>query len=123
MTDERRQLGNTGEAMAVDFLIHQGMKILKQQYRNRFGEIDIVAQEGNEIVFVEVKTRMRNKVGYPEDAVTLAKRRTIARVAEVFLSAYKGEQVAWRVDVVAISIGGTPEIYHLKNIDMMGAAW
>ncbi|HEX3618385.1 MAG TPA: YraN family protein, partial [Solirubrobacteraceae bacterium] len=81
-TDRRRQLGNTGEQLAADHLIRCGFHILDRNYRTRFGELDIVACDGRQIVFCEVKCRVANRAGRdPLESVHPSKRSQVRRMA------------------------------------------
>lgn len=100
--DLRRIFGNQGEQHAEQYLVKNGYRILARQFRTRFGEIDLVAQQGNEIVFVEVKTRRSTAHGFPEDAVTPTKLTRLARAAERFLKERTLEASPYRFDVIAI---------------------
>lgn len=77
--------GNKGEIRAVQFLKKEKYKILETNYKNRTGEIDIIAEKDNVIVFVEVKNRSTFAFGRPIEAVTLHKQNRIKRVAEIYL--------------------------------------
>ena len=77
MVDNRQNLGETGEAIASAFLENNGYTILTQNYRRKFGEIDIIAREGDSLVFIEVKTRTGVSHGHPLDAVTFKKQKQI----------------------------------------------
>ncbi len=116
--DARRKLGNEGEDLAALFLKQQGYKILAQQHRTKFGEIDLVARDGREIVFVEVKTRKTLEFGHPEEAVHPIKLSHMAAAGECYLNEYKLESSPHRYDVVAITWpeGQDPEILHLKAV-------
>lgn len=118
MIDSRRQFGNIGEDLAARTLKKKGYEILTRQYRCRYGEIDLVCQFKNVIVFVEVKSRHDSTFGYPEDSVTQIKRRHLAACAEAYLDAYHILQVPWRVDVIAIEFEhDPPRIFHFEDID------
>lgn len=121
--DPRRQFGNVGEGLAANFLQSQGMTILAIQYKKPFGEIDLIAQDGDEVVFVEVKARATSSYGYPEDSVTPEKIRHILRVAQSYLTEHQIEG-PWRIDVLAVEYHQTPpKITHLKNIDIPEGFW
>ncbi len=107
---ERAELGREGEKKAVKLLRRSGYKILARNYRCRHGEIDIVAFEDGEIVFVEVKARESEETGSALEAVTPAKQRRIARVAEQFLAERGLEDRPCRFDVVAIEGEGACEL-------------
>ena len=98
-------VGREGEAEAAKLLRRSGYRVLARNYRCRHGEIDIVAFEGGEYVFVEVKTRRTDGMGSALDAVTPAKQRRIARVAEQYLAERGIEDRPCRFDVVAMSDG------------------
>lgn len=100
--DPRRQFGNSAEKLAARFLISKGMKIIKNQYQTRAGEIDLIARDGDEIVFVEVKARRGHEFGYPEESVTQTKLRKIQTTAELFLQKNRLQGAPYRIEVVAI---------------------
>lgn len=77
----KRKTGQEQEAKAACFLKTQGYQILERNYRCKKGEIDLIAREGQYLVFVEVKYRSTNESGLPEEAVDLRKQRQISRVA------------------------------------------
>lgn len=101
---DRRKIitGRAGEAMAADFLKQQGYRILEMNYRCSIGEIDMVAREKGDLVFVEVKTRKSGAMGYPEQAVGLAKQKKMSQLALWYLRDKNIGDVAVRFDVVAI---------------------
>ena len=94
--------GTKGEIMAVNFLKKQGYKILKTNYKNRVGEIDIIAKDGKTYVFVEVKRRLTLAYGRPIEAVDTFKQNKIKKVAEMFLSYIHDDFADVRFDVVEI---------------------
>ncbi len=95
-------LGDRGEHAAVRFLKKKGMKIVARQYRNQFGEIDIIGLDGNQIVFVEVKTRQSSNTGQPFEAVDERKQRKLTRLALVWLKKHKRMAHPARFDLVSI---------------------
>ena len=114
--DRRKQRGAAGEALAAQFLEQQGLKILSRNFRFERGEIDIVAEDGDELVFVEVKARRTNAFGEPEDAVTPQKQEQIQHVAEGYLLEHNIRDHSCRFDVVAIVFQqGKAKINHIKN--------
>jgi len=104
--------------LAAQFLTDLGYKIIDRQYRTRFGEIDLVAQDGHELVFVEVKTRTNLEFGHPEEAVHSLKLSRMSAAGDWYLRERKLESASHRYDVVAITWieGGVPEIVHLKAV-------
>jgi putative endonuclease len=118
MITARRKFGDEGEAMAAAFLARRGFRVLARNVRvGRLGELDLVALDGRELVFVEVKTRRGGEFGPPEEAVTPAKLRRIAACAEAWRVAKGWTARAWRVDVVAVDLsGGGIGIRHLPGV-------
>ena len=99
----KRQIGADKEAFVCEWLQNRGYKILERNFRCGSGEIDIVAREGEYLVFVEVKYRSRDTSGLPEEAVDVRKQRVISRVALYYLRRYGyGETTPVRFDVVAV---------------------
>lgn len=99
------QRGKRGEAWAARALRLAGYSILDRGWRMRGGELDIVAQEGDDYVFVEVKTRYNRRFGPPERAVTPRKRAFLHRAARQWLFNHLGDVlVSWRIDVVAVEM-------------------
>jgi putative endonuclease len=102
--DNRRRLGNAGERLAVQYLQRAGYVVRALNYRCQAGEIDIVAEEAGDIVFVEVKTRRGSAYGLPEEAITLAKQRKLIAAAQTYLEDEGCVQDSWRVDMVAVAL-------------------
>lgn len=101
---------NKGENLACEYLRSLGWEILETNFRCKFGEIDIVALDSGELVFVEVKERSSRDFGDPEEAVDMRKMGRIQRTAEVFLQ--KNHYDKWRIDIIGVLKG---EIEHLKG--------
>jgi len=116
---KRKSLGNLGENLALKQLKNNGYKILERNFRSKFGEIDIIAQEGDFLVFIEVKTRWSQKFGPPEEAVTPRKIKRITKAAQYYKMLHPELPEALRIDVVAIDLspgGEVGEIKILKNV-------
>lgn len=112
-----RKFGIIGEKIAQDYLRSKGYKILKSNFYTKMGEIDIIAQKENWIVFVEVKTRTSLKFGTPAMAVNFNKRQHIKNSAKVFLHINKLEDRNIRFDVIEVFINeGKCNINHIKGI-------
>jgi len=108
-TDTRQALGKDGEDLACDELRRRGYAILARRYRTRVGELDIVARDGETLVFVEVKARRTDRFGVPGEAVTWRKRRKLQTMAMDFLLRGRLFAVPCRFDVVAITFGQAGE--------------
>jgi len=104
--------GVPAEALAAAFLEGQGMKILARNYRCRFGEIDLVAESGNTLVFVEVRARKSEAFGGAAESITAGKRRRIVAAARHYLAA-RGERAA-RFDVVLVQ-GEPPRLEWISD--------
>jgi putative endonuclease len=108
VTLQRLDLGRTGEEMAVAALEAHGYAILACRYRTRYGEIDIIARDGDTTVFVEVKARATDMFGTAAEAVGPAKQRRLARMALDYAAKNNLIDRPCRFDVVAIDGAGTP---------------
>ena len=100
--DPRQQMGRDGEAVARAALRGGGYAILEERYRTPFGEIDVIARDGDTLVFIEVKARRDDRFGGGAAAVTARKQRTIVRVAQTYLSRTRLHHVPCRFDVVVV---------------------
>lgn len=100
---EHNEMGQRGEKVAQSFLLEKGYKILHVNWRNRKSEIDIIAMDGDTLVFVEVKTRQTNHFGDPENAVDYKKQRRIIRAANAYVLKHRIENDA-RFDIISILI-------------------
>ena len=108
--------GKLGENLAYKFVQDLGYRILERNFRIRGGEIDIIAIDGETLVFVEVKTRSSDLFGTAEDSVNFHKLRFIERTGKFFRAAHANLPEAERIDVVAIDLGTQkPQIRHTKN--------
>jgi putative endonuclease len=100
--DPRQELGKSGEDAACDELRRRGYAILARRFRTRTGELDIIARDGQTLVFIEVKARTTSRYGTAGEAVTFQKRRRLTRMAEEFLLRSRLSRVPCRFDVVAV---------------------
>ncbi len=112
-----RGVGAHGEEIAARYLQQQGCTILARNWRgHRLGEVDIVAQDGDCLVFVEVKTRRSRNYGLPEEAVTAAKQKRLLTLAQLYLAEELGTQdVFWRIDVIAIELSRGGKLRRLEH--------
>ena len=104
MSFGRIRTGKQGEDLAAAHLAENGYRILERNYRSVFGEIDIVAEEGDTLVFVEVKSRRSEAYGDPQLAVGPEKQRKISRVAMSYLSEKGWNRRPARFDIVAVKL-------------------
>jgi len=108
MTMVRQQLGQRGEDMACTALGARGYAILHRRYRTRHGELDIVAQHGGVLVFVEVRARGSGRFGHAAESVTTQKQRRVAAMAEAYLRLEQAGDRVCRFDVVAVEADAVP---------------
>ena len=100
----RKAVGELGERWARKHLERNGYRIRETNFRCREGEIDIVAQHGDSLVFVEVRTKTGSAFGTPEESVTATKQEKLASVAMSYLQTHGDLPTEWRIDVVAIEV-------------------
>ncbi|HMN23200.1 MAG: YraN family protein [Ignavibacteriaceae bacterium] len=117
----KRDIGKEGEDIAAKYLIEKGFNIIARNYHySTKGEIDIIANDKNQLVFIEVKSRINLEYGEPEYAINPKKIRQIKKMAELYLFDKEIEEADCRFDIVAIILGDgkNPEINHYENAFM-----
>jgi putative endonuclease len=113
-----KALGNRGERRAARYLRSLGYTIIARQHTNRYGEVDIIARDGDCLVFVEVKTRKSVAAGHPAEAVDRAKQSQLTRVALAYLKQHGLLEARSRFDVIALiwpKDSRTPQLEHFQN--------
>jgi len=111
-----KPLGSEGEDLAVRFLQKKGYRIVARNYKTPVGELDIIARDGDTIVFIEVKTRTDISFGYPFEAVNKRKRQKLKNLALLYLKR-QGKESPVRFDVLSIFCmgNGKKDIEHIKD--------
>jgi putative endonuclease len=111
-------LGRRGEALAARHLVEGGMRVVDRNWRCALGEIDLVLRDGDELVFVEVKTRSSSSFGHPLEAITVRKLARLRRLAAVWCEQHPDRYSRVRIDAVAIVAPafGAVVIEHLKRV-------
>lgn len=123
-TEKRKMVGNLGEDAAAAFLRKNGFRVIDRNYRNRsgrqLGELDIIAEENDTVVFVEVKSRecRCGETIFPEENITFEKLRKLSKIAELWLREQGCIEKRYRFDAVTVLFSGIrePEIRHIRNI-------
>ena len=110
----RQGLGRTGERLAAEALLTKGYSILERNVRCHHGEIDLVAEDEQDIIFVEVKARRGTSFGLPEDALTLRKRRKLMEVASYYLDLHSCSDRSWRIDVIAVQFSTSGKLEEIR---------
>lgn len=114
-----KQTGDHGEDIACEYLKGQGYSILERNYRIQGGEIDIVAKEGETLVFIEVKTRHSRDYGLPKESMTPWKVRHLLKTARFYVQKINWGWNEYRLDFVGVDFADSkdkPEIELIKNI-------
>ena len=121
MTMSKVRLGRRGEELASGYLREAGCGILAANYRCPWGEIDLVARDGDELAFVEVRTRRTATFGSPRESITRRKADHLVAAAQHYLQNHApendSEDISWRIDLVSIRLldgSGSPQIDHIK---------
>lgn len=111
-------LGQKGEEFAAEYLLAKGYKIVQRNWRTRYGELDIIAHDGDTVVAVEVKTRSGTGYGAPLEAITYAKARRLKRLLGLWLDENWTRRSRYRVDGIGITLRATgePLLEHVEAI-------
>jgi putative endonuclease len=109
-------VGRRGEELAARHLQQAGLTVVERNVRLPWGEIDLVAREGDELVFVEVKSRIGDESTAPDELVDLAKLRRLERLAEAYVERLGDLEAAWRIDVVAVVLGRDGRVVRIDHL-------
>ena len=112
-----RDIGTLGEKIAAEYLTGLGYVIRERNFRLREGEIDIIAEKDDFLVFIEVRTRTSNSYGTPEESVTTQKKERLIALAEAYIEDREDLPSSWRIDVVAIELGPKRKVARLEIIE------
>jgi putative endonuclease len=116
MKTERQKIGARGEDAAARFLQSRRFKILDRNWRSGSLELDLVCEDGEEIVFVEVKTRTGASMTTPAEGISPGKKRNIVRAARAWLGAHRAWERICRFDVVCVMYNGEePSLEHCPD--------
>jgi putative endonuclease len=112
------ELGKRGEDLAASHLLARGLSIVDRNWRCAQGEIDIVARDGAEVVFVEVKTRSSVAFGHPLESITVPKLARLRRLAAAWCEAHPGSYDRIRIDAIGVIAPtvGEVDIEHLERV-------
>jgi putative endonuclease len=116
MEHARRKLGRRGEQIAAAYLQRLGYTVLERNWRCPLGEADIIARDGDCLVFVEVRAWRPGQYGTPEASITSRKQAKMLEVAQSYLQSVGLDDVAWRIDVIAIEMGNVMQVKRLNHI-------
>ncbi|MEA2088550.1 MAG: YraN family protein [Patescibacteria group bacterium] len=117
MLNKNQRFGNWGEETAKKYLVKNGYKILETNYKNYFGEIDIVAKLKYKVIFIEVKTRSSRRFGAPEESVNFAKQKKLIKASEKYILENKLSN-EYQIDVITVEKeygADKAKLKHFKN--------
>ncbi len=116
MVSPRKKTGNLGETLAAEYLRRHGYSIITRNWRCAIGEIDVIAGDGETLVFVEVRTRHGARHGSPEESITPRKQAKLIALAYEYLAAMDAPPEDWRIDVVAVVLGRQNSVERITHI-------
>ena len=117
MRDCRKETGARGEKLALDYLRRSKYKIRETNFRCSHGEIDIVAEDHDYLVFVEVRTRSGPGFGTPEESITHAKKRKLISLALSYIQSHDHLPPFWRIDVIAVELDRDGKAHRIELIE------
>lgn len=121
MSDRRRVLGALGERLAEQHLLAKGYRIRERNFRTREGEIDLIAEVGGTLVFVEVRARKGARMGTAIESLTPAKQRRLVALAEAYGQVRENLPEDQRIDVIALDLSVEGKLLSVEHIE--GAVW
>jgi putative endonuclease len=104
VTRERLDLGRLGEDLALKKIKSLGYKCIVRNYRCPLGEVDLIAKDGDTLVFIEIKTRRDRSLGYAKESINARKKRQLSKVALAYMKSHDVAEAKSRFDVVAVHI-------------------
>jgi putative endonuclease len=114
---DSREIGALGEKIAAEYLTGLGYVIRERNFRSREGEIDIIAEKDDFLVFIEVRTRRSLSFGTPEESVTAQKKERLIALTQAYMQDREDLPSSWRIDVMALELGPKGQISRLELIE------
>lgn len=115
MMTYQKWLGKKGEEIAAEYLRKKDYQILDQNFSSRYGELDLIALDSGDLVFVEVKTRTSQDYGMPEESITPEKLNRIESTGLIWLQEHPEITDQWRIDAVAIILNSAGEVIDIQH--------
>lgn len=113
---KRQQTGRRGEAIAAGYFMRHGFRILDRNWRCEIGELDIVMEQEDTLIFVEVRTRRGHRYGTAEESITPGKQARLIELAHRYIQDMQPAHATWRIDVAAVQlVGSTAQVNHIEN--------
>ncbi len=116
MKKNKRERGTEGEILAANYIEDKGYEIIKRNYRCPIGEIDLIARDGECLVFIEVRCRWSRLFGTPEESITKKKRERLAKIAQYYLSKELCREVLCRFDFIGMELDNKDKIIRLNHV-------
>jgi putative endonuclease len=123
MALKKNELGAKGEDLAIRYLKKRGYRIIERNYRVKLGEIDIIAEQGDDLVFIEVKTRSDTSFGSPFESITVQKQKQLSKVALEYIGKKKCHLCPARFDVVGIQFQKGSKSFGDATIELLQNAF
>jgi len=117
MNSAQKRLGHAGEEIAARELTRRGYIVRERNWRCFEGELDIIAEHGDTLVFVEVRTRRGDQLGTPEESITPAKRRRLVAAAQKYIQTHGMEERDWRIDLAAVEMSTQGKLMRVDIIE------
>jgi len=114
---KRNELGALGEKIAAEHLANLGYVIRETNFRTMEGEIDIIAERDDFLIFVEVRTRRSRSFGIPEESITVKKKERLIALAQAYMEDRGDLPPSWRIDVVAVELTRDGKVTRLELIE------
>ncbi|MGL5379820.1 YraN family protein [Clostridium sp.] len=111
-----KDIGNYGETLAFNYLRKNGYYILKRNFRNRFGEIDLICKKNDIIIFVEVKSRYSSLYGTPLESITYSKQKQIINLCNFYITLNKLYQYNCQFDVIEVFLNKDNNLFLINHI-------
>ncbi|CAN7466154.1 YraN family protein [Paenibacillus sp. LjRoot153] len=117
--DDRKMLGRQGEELAFSYLVEQAYQIVERNWRCRSGEIDIIAEKSNKLIFIEVRTRRpSNRFGTAKESVDYRKQAKVREIAQFYMHRFQKYEQSIQFDVIAVEMSESntdPRIIHIQE--------
>lgn len=114
---DRLALGRYGEKLAAEFLERRGFNIIFCNFQTRWGEIDLVAEKGGHLHFVEVKTRLNMSRGQGEEAIHQFKKQRLLNAAKIYIARFQPREKFYQIDSVSILISAVRKIARIRHLE------
>jgi len=111
----KQKIGNWGQELAKEYLLQKGYQFINQNFHSRFGEVDLIFYDQDQLVFVEVKTRTSAAYGLPEEAITESKKEKLVQTALEYLDKNEIADDNFRLDCLAIELDSENQVAKIRH--------